>query len=114
MTLALLLKSLLGALAVVLISLLSRSRNYYIAGLVPLFPTFALIAHYIVGSERGALALKTTVLFGMWSLLPYFIYLFSLYCLLDRLRLPWALAAATLSWGVAAFVLILGWSRWHG
>ena len=42
------------------------------------------------------------------------LYLFSLYCLLDRLRLPWALAAATLCWGVAAFVLILGWSRWHG
>ena len=114
MILALLLKSLLGALAVVLISLLSRSRNYYIAGLVPLFPTFALIAHYIVGSERGAMALKTTVLFGMWSLLPYFVYLFSLYCLLDRLRLPWALAAATCSWGVAAMVLIMGWSRWHG
>jgi uncharacterized membrane protein (GlpM family) len=78
MTLALLLKSLLGALAVVLISLLSRSRNYYIAGLVPLFP-FALIAHYIVG-ERGALALKTTVLFGMWSLLPYFICLACIAC----------------------------------
>jgi uncharacterized membrane protein (GlpM family) len=27
-------------------------KNYYLAGLVPLFPTFALIAHYIVGSER--------------------------------------------------------------
>lgn len=114
MILALLLKSLLGALAVVLISLLSRSRNYYIAGLVPLFPTFALIAHYIVGSERGPAALKSTVLFGMWSLLPYFVYLLSLYCLLDRLRLPWALTAATLSWVVAAFVLIQGWSRWHG
>jgi len=111
--LALLLKSLLGALAVLLISLLSRTRNYYIAGLVPLFPTFALIAHYIVGSERGPAALKTTLLFGMWSLLPYFLYLFTLYCLVERLRLPWALAAATASWGLAALVLILAWSRWH-
>lgn len=46
-----LVKALIGALVVVLIGLLAKSRSYYIAGLVPLFPTFALIAHYIVGSE---------------------------------------------------------------
>jgi uncharacterized membrane protein (GlpM family) len=33
-----------------------RSKNYFIASLVPLFPTFALIAHAIVGSERGETA----------------------------------------------------------
>ncbi|HEX7686698.1 MAG TPA: GlpM family protein [Burkholderiaceae bacterium] len=41
----LVLKCLLGAAAVLLIALLSRSRNFHLAGLVPLFPTFALIAH---------------------------------------------------------------------
>ncbi|WP_180983179.1 GlpM family protein, partial [Vibrio vulnificus] len=46
---SLFLKSLLGAAAVVIIALLSKSKNFYIAGLVPLFPTFALIAHFIVG-----------------------------------------------------------------
>ena len=50
---SLLIKSLIGALMVLLIGLLARTRNYYIAGLLPLFPTFALMAHYIVGSERG-------------------------------------------------------------
>lgn len=55
-----LVKALIGALVVVLIGLLAKTRNYYIAGLVPLFPTFALIAHYIVGSERSIAALKTT------------------------------------------------------
>ncbi|MFA0070805.1 GlpM family protein, partial [Vibrio breoganii] len=44
-------KCLLGAAAVLLIALLSKSKSFYIAGLVPLFPTFALIAHYIVGTE---------------------------------------------------------------
>ena len=42
-------KALIGAGVVVLIQLLTRSQNYYIAGLVPLFPTFALISHYMVG-----------------------------------------------------------------
>uniref|UniRef100_UPI0038F729E4 GlpM family protein n=1 Tax=Streptomyces europaeiscabiei TaxID=146819 RepID=UPI0038F729E4 len=65
----------IGAAVVVLIALLSRTRNYYIAGLVPLFPTFALLAHYIVASERGTAALRTTVIFGMWAIIPYFVYL---------------------------------------
>ena len=45
--LALFLKSLLGATAVLIIALLSKTSNFFVAGLVPLFPTFALIAHYI-------------------------------------------------------------------
>lgn len=49
----LVIKAALGALVVVLIGLLSKMKNYYIAGLIPLFPTFALIAHYIVASDRG-------------------------------------------------------------
>ncbi|WP_230369364.1 GlpM family protein [Paludibacterium denitrificans] len=112
------LKSLLGALVVLLISLLSRSRNYVVAGLLPLFPTFALIAHYIVGSERGVPALKLTLLFGMWGMVPYFIYLLSLYLLLDRLRLVYALGAATLAWVLAALVInralgTLAWLKRH-
>ena len=41
-------------------------KNYYLAGLVPLFPTFALIAHYIVGSERAHDELKKTILYGSY------------------------------------------------
>ena len=64
----LLIKGLLGALVVVLIGVLAKTKNYAIAGLVPLFPTFALIAHYIVASERGIEALRATIVFGMWSI----------------------------------------------
>ncbi len=43
----LLIRALAGAAVVVLISLLSRTKNYYLAGLIPLFPTFALISHCV-------------------------------------------------------------------
>ncbi|MFC3626940.1 GlpM family protein [Vogesella amnigena] len=102
-------KALLGALAVLLISLLSQSRYFYIAGLVPLFPTFALIAHYIVGSARGADALRKTALFGLGSLLPYAVYLLAVYWLATRLSLPITLLAATACWAVAAGLLLWGW-----
>ncbi|MFT3055894.1 GlpM family protein [Klebsiella pneumoniae] len=109
----LLIKGLLGALVVVLIGVLAKTKNYAIAGLVPLFPTFALIAHYIVASERGIEALRATIVFGMWSILPYFIYLLSLWYFTGIMRLPLALAGAVGCWGLCAWLLILGWSRFH-
>jgi len=107
---ALFLKSLLGAAAVLIIALLSRTSNFFIAGLVPLFPTFALIAHYIVGSERAAADLRMTALFGLWSLIPYAIYLLIVYVLSVRTSLT-TLLLATAGWTVAALILLLVWSR---
>lgn len=108
---ALVLKCLLGAAAVLVIALLSKTRSFYIAGLVPLFPTFALIAHYIVGSERSAADLRQTALFGLWSLLPYALYLLTVYQLSVRLPLLATLLSATAVWLVAAGILLLVWVR---
>ena len=77
--LSLFLKCVMGAGVVLLISILSKSKAFYIAGLVPLFPTFALIAHVIVAQERGSEALAQTALFGLWALIPYFVYLLVVY-----------------------------------
>lgn len=108
---SLFLKSLLGALAVLVIALLSRSKSFVVAGLVPLFPTFALIAHYIVGTERSPADLRATALFGLWSLLPYAIYLATVYALSVRFTLLTTLLAATAAWTVAAAILLLVWFK---
>lgn len=99
------LKRLLGAAAVLLIALPSRSRNFFIAGLVPLLPTFALIAHYIVGTERMAADLRVTALFGLWSLVPYAIYLLAVYWLGARLPLATTLLLSAAGWVVGAGIL---------
>lgn len=109
--LSLFLKSMLGALAVLLIAVLSRSKLFFIAGLVPLFPTFALIAHYIVGTDRGMADLRATALFGLWSLLPYAVYLVAVYWLSAHCSLAMTLGAATLAWLTAAALLLIVWSR---
>jgi membrane protein GlpM len=110
----LILKATLGAAVVVILAALAKTRNYYIAGLVPLFPTFALIAHYIVGKGRSLDDLKTTIVFGMWSIIPYFIYLATLYVMVDRLRLEASLAVAAVAWLIAASALVSVWVRLHG
>jgi membrane protein GlpM len=99
----------LGAGVVLIISILSKSKAFYIAGLVPLFPTFALIAHVIVYQQKGAEALQKTALFGLWSLIPYAIYLVAVYVLATRMSMWSCLGVATLCWVVAAAGLIYGW-----
>ena len=76
-----------------------------------LFPTFALIAHYIVGTERTAADLRATALFGLWSLLPYAVYLMLVYWLSVRLGLTATLLCATLAWVLCAAALLLAWPR---
>ena len=110
----LILKATLGAAVVIILAALAKTKNYYIAGLVPLFPTFALIAHYIVGKGRSLDDLKTTIVFGMWSIIPYFIYLATLYVMVDRLRLEASLAVAAVAWLIAATALVSVWVRLHG
>lgn len=107
--LSLLLKCLIGALAVFFIALLSRSKVYYIAGLVPLFPTFALIAHVIVVQEQGVDALRKTALFGLWSLIPYAMYLLTVYLFATKLPVWTCLSIATLVWVVTAIILVYIW-----
>lgn len=109
----LILKATLGAAVVVILAALAKTRNYYIAGLVPLFPTFALIAHFIVGKSRSIDDLKTTIVFGMWSIIPYFVYLATLYVMVDRMRLEASLAVAAVAWLMAATVLVSIWVRLH-
>jgi len=109
----LILKAALGAAVVIILAILAKTKNYYIAGLVPLFPTFALIAHYIVGKGRSLDDLKTTIVVGMWSIIPYFVYLAALYVLVDRLRLEASLALAAVAWLIAATVLVSVWVRLH-
>ena len=79
--------------------------------MVPLFPTFALIAHFIVGTERSVEDLRTTALFGLWSLVPYAVYLLAVYWLSARFTLALTLVSATVAWTAAAVVLLVAWSK---
>jgi membrane protein GlpM len=108
---SLFLKCLAGALAVLLISFASQSRYFVLAGLVPLFPTFALIAHVVVGTAQSAHALQMTALFGLWSIVPYAAYLLTVYGLSARLSLAATLVSAALVWIIVAALTVMLWFR---
>ena len=107
-----LLKALFGAVIVLIIQFLAKSKNFYIAGLVPLFPTFTLISNYIVGRERAMTEFKATLRFSMAAMIPYALYLLTLYILVDKYKLGLALLGATLTWFIAAALLLIVWNFW--
>ncbi len=87
-------KALLGAALVLLIDTLSRGKNPYLAGIVLLSPTFALLAHYAIGSSRSAADLRATALFGIMGLLPYTMYLLTVWLGAGRFKLGIVLGSA--------------------
>lgn len=59
-----------------------------------------------MASERGIDAMRTTIVFSMWSIIPYFIYLATLWYFSGVMRLPVALGGAVVCWGLSAWLLI--------
>lgn len=107
----LVLKGALGALVMVAITLIAKSKNFYVAGLVPLFPTFTIIAHYVVAREQSHTAAKETILFSMWAVIPYFLYLLTTYFLIDRIRIELAIAYSIGVWMISATALFMCWAK---
>ena len=101
------LKALLGAVIVILIDLIARSKKFYaVSGLVPLFPTFALISHVLVYSKQGEKAVKVTALMGLYSLLPYAVYLVSVYFLSSYLPFWLVLVLSVVFWSITAGIVV--------
>lgn len=102
-------KMLIGACVVLLISLSSKSGLYYLAGLIPLFPAFALISHVVSFSDGSEAAVREAATFGLAALVPYAVYLGIVIASLGKLPFLIALVAAVTGWIVTAGVLIFFW-----
>lgn len=107
----LLVRGVIGGGFVVVITLLARTQHYYLAGLLPLFPTFGLMSHYIVGTSNTPEEFREVIVFGMWSLAPYLAYLTTVYHLHSRTTLNQTLAGGVAVWAAVASVLVYVWKR---
>lgn len=103
-------KGVVGAGVVIFIAILSQSRYIYLAGLAPLFPTFALFAHVLSYHEGGAVALREVVYFGAFSIFPYLAYLLSVAFLIGRIGLPGTLVAGLVVWAATSAILVYSWN----
>ena len=104
-------KGFVGFSIVIILLLLSQTNKYYIAGLIPLFPSFAIVAHVIVYKGNGIKELKETILFGIFSIIPYFSYLMTLYYFVDLINFYYAIILSVFIWILLAFLLIIYWKK---
>ena len=100
-------KMLFGAALVLLIHFVSLSKNFILASLIPLFPTFTLIALYSVGSSKSVEDLQSSIIFGICAILPYLAYLISMYFMVEKYPLRQSLFYSTGTWFLVAGILVL-------
>jgi len=109
MILDLAVKAIIGAVFTLIVSFLAKSNYYFLAGLLPLFPTFSLISHYMVSNSNTPTQFRNVVIFGAWSVIPYFAYLSAVYFLSYRFSIFWTLLGGVLVWLFFSFILIYLW-----
>lgn len=104
-----LINALAGAVVAVAIAYVGRTSVFFLAGLIPLFPTFGLFAHVSAFQNGGVPQLKEVIIFGMISLFPYFAYLGALLFTIPHMRFAFAIALALVFWSAAALTIIYLW-----
>jgi len=102
-------KSLIGAFIVVLVSIVSKTNNYVISGLIPLFPFFGLIAEIFVYKDQGIVGLKKMILFSMFSLIPYFVYLITIFILINKFDFKFIILIAIIMWFICSYAIFYIW-----
>ncbi|MBT3393551.1 MAG: hypothetical protein HN411_00360 [Waddliaceae bacterium] len=105
-------KAIIGALVVVAIGLVTKTRYYFLAGLLPLFPTFALMGHYIAGNANTPEQFREIVIFGMLAIIPYFIYLGTVYFFHTKMTLIPTLSVGVIAWALSSVILVFIWNRY--
>ncbi|WP_350557981.1 GlpM family protein [Psychrobacter sp. CAL346-MNA-CIBAN-0220] len=107
------LKMLIGALMVLVIQLFAQTRFFYLAALAPLFPTFTLISHFLVGTQRSIADFKVALIFSMLGVIPHLIYTLVVFFSFSHIGLYKALLLGVVGWLVAAAILVLAWQHYQ-
>jgi membrane protein GlpM len=106
-------KCLIGALLMLAIHYLAQTKHYYAAGLVLMIPAISLPTYYFMHVERGAAAVQSTALFGMFSTLAYLAFLGGLYLCERRLPVVQSIAVALSAWCVVALGVLMLWKHFR-
>lgn len=105
------LKMLIGAIAVLIIQIFAQSRWYYVAALAPLFPTFTLITHFLVASQRTPAEFRVALVFSMLGVIPHLLYTLVVFYTYAHVGVYKSLAFGVIAWLVGAVALVIGWQQ---
>jgi uncharacterized membrane protein (GlpM family) len=100
-------KSIVGGVVTGMIVWLSK-RGSILPGIIPLFPTFALIALYIVGMKGDAGGFRQTCLAGIKTIPAYLVFLGACYFCIQKAGFRVALLSGLAVWFATALIVFLG------
>lgn len=99
-------KGLAGGVVTVLIVWASKKGNV-LPGILPLAPTFAVIALLAVGARGDAGAFRQTCLAGVKTMPAYLVFLGACYLFIEWVDYRWAILGGLAAWLVAALMIFL-------
>lgn len=99
-------KSIVGGILTGLIAWASRRGNV-LPGILPLFPTFGVIALYIVGTKGDAGGFRQACVAGMKTIPAYLAFLVACYFAIGGMSFRAALALGLFSWFVVSLLVFL-------
>lgn len=100
----------IGGVVAMSLAYLARLNLYFLMGLVPLFPAFALMAHTLLASGGNVAGLRMAAAFGLYSLIPYATYLSSIVFLSHVMPALAAIALGIVGWFGTATLLVMAWN----
>jgi uncharacterized membrane protein (GlpM family) len=99
-------KGLIGGIVTALIVWASK-RGDVLPGILPLAPTFAVIALIAIGSKGSEDGFRTTCLAGAKTIPAYLVFLGACYLLIGRVDYRLAIVGGLAAWLAAALVIFL-------
>ena len=99
-------KGLIGGVVTALIVLLSKRGNV-LPGILPLAPTFAIIALLAVGSKGDVDGFREACLAGVKTIPAYLVFLGACYLLIGRVDYRLAILGGLAAWLIAALTIFL-------
>jgi membrane protein GlpM len=103
-------KGIIGGLVTAAIAWLSKRGNT-LPGILPLFPTFAIIALLIVGAKNDTAGFRESCLAGAKTIPAYLAFLGICYLAIGRFDFRLAILAGLIAW-LAATLIIFFAPRW--
>ncbi|CAM5557127.1 hypothetical protein ATER59S_04618 [Aquamicrobium terrae] len=100
-------KGVVGGFVTALIVALSKRGNV-LPGILPLFPTFGLIALLVIGAKGELSAFRETCAAGMKTIPAYIGFLVTCYWAIGRFDFITAVAAGIFVWLAVALLIFVG------
>jgi len=106
-------KCFVAIIIMIAVDYISKTNNYYIAGLVLSFPGLSILAYYFMYIEQGVSKVRVTTYFAMLSAIPFVTFLLVLNFTLKKYNIYNSILVSSMVWITASSILIVIWKNFN-